>query len=64
MAFQNCTSLEWAYIPNTVEEIGSGIFDGCTNLSHIYIPIGSRELFERFFPFDRDKLTEIEKNEI
>ena len=39
-------------------------FDGCTNLSHIYIPIGSRELFERFFPFDRDKLTEIEKNEI
>lgn len=64
MAFQNCTSLEWAYIPNTVEEIGSGIFDGCTNLSHIYIPIGSREQFERFFPFDRDKLTEIEKNEI
>lgn len=64
MAFQNCTSLEWAYIPNTVEEIGSGIFDGCTNLSHIYIPIDSRELFERFFPFDRDKLTEIEKNEI
>lgn len=64
MAFQNCTSLEWIYIPNTVEEIGSGIFDGCTNLSHIYIPIGSREQFERFFPFDRDKLTEIEKNEI
>lgn len=64
MAFQNCTSLEWAYIPNTAEEIGSGIFDGCTNLSHIYIPIGSIELFERFFPFDRDKLTEIEKNEI
>lgn len=64
MAFQNCTSLEWAYIPNTVEEIGSGIFDGCTNLSHIYIPIGSREQFERFFPFDRDKLTEIEKIEI
>ena len=59
MAFQNCTSLEWVYIPNTVEEIGSGIFDGCVNLKHIFIPIGSREQFEGFFPFDKDKLTQV-----
>lgn len=64
MAFQNCTSLEWAYIPNTVEEIGSGIFDGCTNLKNIFIPIGSREQFERFFPFDKDKLAEIKNSKI
>lgn len=64
MAFQNCTSLEWVYIPNTVEEIGSDIFDGCVNLKHIFIPIGSREQFEGFFPFDKDKLTEIEKTKL
>lgn len=64
MAFQNCTSFEWAYIPNTVEEIGSGIFDGCTNLKNIFIPIGSREQFERFFPFDKDKLAEIKNSKI
>lgn len=64
MAFQNCTSFEWAYIPNTVEEIGSGIFDGCTNLKNIFIPIGSREQFERFFPFDKDKMAEIKNSKI
>lgn len=61
-AFKSCTSLETVYIPNTVECIGSGVFDNCLKLKSIFIPIGTKNKFADFFPFDTEKLVEIEDN--
>lgn len=62
-AFRACTSLETVYIPNTVERIGSGVFDDCFKLKSIFIPIGTKSKFADFFPFDTEKLVEIEDND-
>ena len=62
-AFKSCTSLETVYIPNTVECIGSGVFDNCLKLKSIFIPIGTKNKFADFFPFDTEKLVEIEEND-
>lgn len=61
-AFKSCTSLETVYIPNTVERIGSGVFDDCFKLKSIFIPIGTKRKFADLFPFDTEKLVEIEDN--
>lgn len=30
-AFNNCTNLKFVFIPSTIETIGSGAFDNCSN---------------------------------
>ena len=62
-AFKSCTSLETVYIPNTVERIGYGVFDDCFKFKSIFIPIGTKNKFADFFPFDTEKLVEIEGND-
>ena len=52
----NCDSLEWVYIPDTIIEMGSGVFDKCDNLKEIRIPKGSRAKFEKLLPFSVDKV--------
>jgi hypothetical protein len=37
-AFENCTSLEYVYIPNTITEFGNKCFYGCKELTSIIIP--------------------------
>lgn len=37
-AFQNCTSLESIVLPDTVDEIGAGLFIGCSNLKSVVLP--------------------------
>ena len=59
-AFRGCSALKTAYIPDSVEKIGSGVFDDCPNLESICISKGTREKFEKLFPFDKDKLVECE----
>ena len=61
-AFKSCTSLESVYIPNTVECVGSGVFDDCPKLKSIFIPMGTKSKFADIFPFDTEKLVEIEEN--
>lgn len=61
-AFKSCTSLETVYIPNTVECVGSGVFDDCLKLKSIFIPMGTKSKFVDLFPFETDKLVEIEEN--
>ena len=61
-AFKSCTSLETVYIPNTVECVGSGVFDDCLKLKSIFIPMGTKSKFADLFPFDTEKLVEIEEN--
>lgn len=51
-AFKDCENLEEIYIPETIEKIGSGgIFEGCTKLTAIYIPLGSKNKFSVKLPF-------------
>lgn len=59
-AFKGCSSLISAYLPASLVEIGSGIFDDCPNFKNIFIPRGSMEKFKGFFPFDTEKLVEVE----
>lgn len=60
-SFKGCSSLVFAYLPASLVEIGSGIFDDCPNFKSIFIPRGSMEKFKGFFPFDTDKLVEVDK---
>ena len=60
--FKSCTSLETVYIPNTVECVGSGVFADCLKLKSIFIPMGTKRKFADLFPFDTEKLVEIEDN--
>lgn len=39
-AFQNCTKLEYIYIPDTLREIGTYCFNNCTSLTSISVPKG------------------------
>ena len=50
------------YIPNSIEDIGSGIFDNCSQLKNIFIPKGTKSKFAELFPFDTEKLFEVEEN--
>lgn len=58
--FKGCNFLQYVYIPDSVTSVGSGIFDECPNFKAIYIPTGSIEKFRNFFPFDIDKLVEVD----
>lgn len=60
-AFKGCESLESVYIPDSVEVVGSSIFEDCPNIKNIFIPKGSMEKFKELFPFDNDKLSEVDK---
>ena len=39
-AFNNCTSLAWTSLPNTITRIGSQAFYGCTSLALTSLPSG------------------------
>lgn len=60
-AFKGCNSLATAYLPTSLVEIGSGIFDDCPNFKNILIPRGSMEKFKGFFPFETNKLVEVDE---
>ena len=36
-AFENCSSLEFLIIPNSIDKIYRDVFRGCTSLKDIYI---------------------------
>lgn len=61
-AFRWCDALKTVYIPNSIENIGSGIFDNCSQLKNIFIPKGTKSKFAELFPFDTEKLFEVEEN--
>ena len=52
-------SLKWVYIPDSIQDMGSGVFDGCIGLKEIRIPKGSRTKFEKLLPFSVDKFVEV-----
>lgn len=44
LAFMNCTALEYVQIPDSVREIGGGVFYGCKRISSVILPfVGMRE---------------------
>lgn len=59
--FKNCESLKTVSLPGSIEDVGSGLFEGCSKLEAIYIPHGTMAKFKELFPFDTDKLVELEE---
>ena len=57
-AFQNCTSLKEAILPETVRTIGSYAFQNCTSLEKVYIPQSTKSLGSYAFQKD-EALTEV-----
>ena len=51
--------VETITIPNTVEIISKKAFYGCSNITSIYIPRGSKKKYEELLPEYKDKLVEI-----
>lgn len=52
-------SLKWVYIPDSIQDMGSGVFASCIGLKEIRIPKGSRTKFEKLLPFSVDKFVEV-----
>lgn len=56
--FLNCTELSEAHFSSTPISFGKEVFDLCTYLQKILIPLGTKDKFELLVPDYRDKLLE------
>lgn len=57
-AFRGCVTLEKVFFAGPIDNIGSGIFEACKNLSEIVVPKGCVEQFREQLPFYSEKITE------
>ena len=62
-AFRNCLTLEKVIFLETIEKIGSGIFESCERLSSIVVPKGCLEQFREQLPFYSRIITETAEEE-
>ena len=62
-AFRNCLTLEKVIFLETIEKIGSGIFESCERLSSIVVPKGCLEQFREQLPFYSRIITETVEEE-
>lgn len=59
-AFSLCQNLIDIFFSNAKVEIEQEVFSGCENIEKVYIPVGTRTIFEGILPELKDKF--IEKN--
>ena len=57
-AFRGCVTLEKVFFAGPIDNIGSGIFEACKNLSEIVVPKGCVEQFREQLPFYSEIISE------
>lgn len=58
-AFKNCKRIDIVDIPYMTEIVGEEAFVGCSNVTHLYIDEGTKQLGHKAFNFGSDKLVDI-----
>ncbi len=62
-AFRGCVTLEKVFFAGPIDNIGSGIFEACKNLSEIVVPKGCVEQFREQLPFYSEIISEASEEE-
>ena len=62
-AFRGCVTLEKVFFAGPIDNIGSGIFEACKNLSEIVVPKGCVEQFREQLPFYSEIITDMSEEE-